>query len=100
MTISIRQLLKKDVYKHVKISFEELFSFLGLVPEPASKMEEAAKVELVAAFPVSADAFTLPSTSGRHHLLLALLGAQWILRWLFTIPSLYLRELVAIFWDR
>ena len=60
---------------------------LGVVPESASQVEEATEVELLAALPLSPDAVSLPPTPGRHHLLLPLLGAQRLLRWvLHFIP--------------
>ena len=63
--------------------FDNISSPLGVVPEPASEVEEATKVKLTAALPLPTDAFTLPATPWWHHILLTLLGTQWLLRWVF-----------------
>ena len=73
----------------------------GLVPEQASQVEEATKVQLLVALTISPNAFPLTPSPWRHHLILTLLGAQRLLRFLHFIPLLlcdYWRS-VAIFWD-
>ena len=63
------------------VLFDNTLFTVGVVPESPSQVEEATKVELLVALPISPDAFPLPSTPWRHHLILPLLGTQRLLRW-------------------